>query len=199
MLFKIGVLKNFAIFTGKHPCWSLFKIKLQAWKPFLPKHHLFQELIYEIQNNLHQLTTHMLTLIMWDKRFSENENEAVEAHIPRRRDSKIKKPRHRETETINSRHHDSKTFFQRTKSQDIEIPRLKNHDIEFPRPKSHDIEFLWNSDPYAPWYSSVVPSFSGCSVFRCSGVFRCSVVPRVFHVPSFRRSVFRCSWFYSMP
>ena len=24
MLFKIGVLKNFAIVTGKHPCWSLF-------------------------------------------------------------------------------------------------------------------------------------------------------------------------------
>ena len=209
MLCKIGVLEKFAIFTGKHPCWSLFKIKLQAWKPFLPKHHLFQELIYEIQNNLHQLTTHMLTLIMWDKRFSENENEAVEAHIPRHRDSKTKKPRyrdsktkkpqhrdsktkkpqHRETETNKPRHRDSKAFFQRTKS----------HDIEIPRPKSHDIEFLWNSDPYAPWYSSVVPSFSGCSVFRCSGVFRCSVVPRVFHVPSFRRSVFRCSWFYSMP
>ena len=95
MLFKIGVLKNFAIFTGKHPCWSLFKIKLQAWKPFLPKHHLFQELIYEIQNNLHQLTTHMLTLIMWHNRFSENENQAVEAHIPRHRHSKTKKPRHR--------------------------------------------------------------------------------------------------------
>ena len=24
MFFKIGVLKNFAIFTGKHLCWSLF-------------------------------------------------------------------------------------------------------------------------------------------------------------------------------
>ena len=24
MLFKIGVLENFAIFTGKHRCWSLF-------------------------------------------------------------------------------------------------------------------------------------------------------------------------------
>ena len=24
MLLKIGFLKNFAIFTGKHPCWSLF-------------------------------------------------------------------------------------------------------------------------------------------------------------------------------
>ena len=53
---------------------------------------------------MHQLTTHMSTLIMWHNRFSENENEAVEAHIPRHRDSKTKKPRHRETETINPRH-----------------------------------------------------------------------------------------------
>ena len=28
MLFKIGVLKNFASFTGKHLCWSLFLKKL---------------------------------------------------------------------------------------------------------------------------------------------------------------------------
>ena len=111
----------------------------------------------------------MLTLIMWHNRFSENENEAVEAHIPRHRDSKTKKPRHRdskakkprhrETETINPRHRDSKTFFQRTKSHDIKIPRLKNHDIEIPRPKSQDIEFLWNSDPYALWYTTVVVQY----------------------------------------
>ena len=122
--------------------------------------HLFQKLIYEIQNNLHQLTTHMSTLIMWHNRFSENENEAVEAHIPRyqdskikkprQRDSKAKKPRHQATETIHPRHRDSKTFFQRTKNHDIEIPRLKNHDIEVARLKSHDIEFPWNYDPYAP-------------------------------------------------
>ena len=55
---------------------------------------LFQKLIYEIQNNLHQLTTHMSTLIMWHNRFSENENQAMEAHIPRHRDSKTKKPQH---------------------------------------------------------------------------------------------------------
>ena len=30
MFFKIGVLKNFAIFTGKHMCKSLFLIKLKA-------------------------------------------------------------------------------------------------------------------------------------------------------------------------
>ena len=30
MFFKIGVLKNFTIFTGKHLCWSLVLIKLQV-------------------------------------------------------------------------------------------------------------------------------------------------------------------------
>ena len=34
MFFKIGVLKNFAMFTGKHLCWSLFLIKLQAFRCF---------------------------------------------------------------------------------------------------------------------------------------------------------------------
>ena len=33
MLFRRGVLQNFAIFTAKHPCWILFLIKLQAWRP----------------------------------------------------------------------------------------------------------------------------------------------------------------------
>ena len=33
MFFKIAVLKIFAIFTGKHLCWSLFLIKLQPWRP----------------------------------------------------------------------------------------------------------------------------------------------------------------------
>ena len=72
-----------------------------------------------MQNNLHQLTTHMSTLIMLHNRSTENENEAVEAYIPRHQDSKTKKPRHRDskakkqrhrgTETINPRHCDSKT------------------------------------------------------------------------------------------
>ena len=34
MFFKIGVLKNFAAFTGKHLCWSLFLIKLLAFRCF---------------------------------------------------------------------------------------------------------------------------------------------------------------------
>ena len=34
MFFEIGVLKNVAIFTGKHLCWSLFLMKLQAFKAY---------------------------------------------------------------------------------------------------------------------------------------------------------------------
>ena len=30
VVFKIGVLENFAKFTEKHQCWSLFIIKLHA-------------------------------------------------------------------------------------------------------------------------------------------------------------------------
>ena len=37
MFFKIGVLKSFANFTGKHLCWSLFLKNLQAEGLQLPK------------------------------------------------------------------------------------------------------------------------------------------------------------------
>ena len=30
---KVGVLKNFVIFTEYHLCWTLFLIKLQTWRP----------------------------------------------------------------------------------------------------------------------------------------------------------------------
>ena len=33
VFFRIGVLKNFAIFTGRHLCWSLFLMKSQAFRP----------------------------------------------------------------------------------------------------------------------------------------------------------------------
>ena len=33
MFFKIGILKHFANFTGKHLCWSFFLMKLQALRP----------------------------------------------------------------------------------------------------------------------------------------------------------------------
>ena len=38
--YKKGVLKNFAIFTGKHLCWGLFLIKLQTWPAFSLKRRL---------------------------------------------------------------------------------------------------------------------------------------------------------------
>ena len=41
MFSKTGALKNFAIFTGKNLCWSLFLIKFQDWRPaFLFKKRL---------------------------------------------------------------------------------------------------------------------------------------------------------------
>ena len=33
LFYKKAVLKHFAIFTEKHLCWSLFLIKLQAFRP----------------------------------------------------------------------------------------------------------------------------------------------------------------------
>ena len=33
MFFKLGILKNFTNFTGKHLCWSSFVIRLQAIRP----------------------------------------------------------------------------------------------------------------------------------------------------------------------
>ena len=36
-MFQVGVLKNFAFFTGKHLWWSLFSIMLQASSPNLLK------------------------------------------------------------------------------------------------------------------------------------------------------------------
>ena len=41
MFFKIDVLKNFAIFTGKYLCWSLFLIKLQTFRSFRPLSYTF--------------------------------------------------------------------------------------------------------------------------------------------------------------
>ena len=33
ILFKIGILKNFANFTGEQLCWSFFLLKLKAFRP----------------------------------------------------------------------------------------------------------------------------------------------------------------------
>ena len=55
MYCKLGVLKNFANFTGKHLCWSHFSIKLQARGPakssFFTEHPrwlLVKDVIFEV-------------------------------------------------------------------------------------------------------------------------------------------------------
>ena len=55
MLFRIGVLKKFAIFTGKHRCWSLFlinKVKetLQSYEKETPT-QVFSREICEVFKN----------------------------------------------------------------------------------------------------------------------------------------------------
>ena len=46
----------------------------------------------------------MSKLIMRHNRFSENENEVGEVHLPRHRDSKTKKTRHRDCKTKKTRY-----------------------------------------------------------------------------------------------
>ena len=53
----------------------------------------------------------------------DNESEAVEAHIPRHRDSKTKKPRHRDSKTKKPRHRDSKTKKPRHRDSKAKKPR----------------------------------------------------------------------------
>ena len=60
MFFKIGVLKYFVIFTRKHLCWSLFLIKLQAWRPT----QVFSCEYCEICKNSF-LTEHLLWLLLF--------------------------------------------------------------------------------------------------------------------------------------
>ena len=47
MFFKIGALKNFANFTGKHLCWNLFLIKLplQLYQKETPTQVFFSEIL----------------------------------------------------------------------------------------------------------------------------------------------------------
>ena len=85
----------------------------------------------------------------------DNENEVVEAHIPRHWDSKTKKSRHRDSKTKNPRHRDSKTTKPRhrhsktkkTRHQDSKTKKPRHRDSKTKKPrhrgsktKRHDIE-----------------------------------------------------------
>ena len=66
MFFKIGVLKNFANFTGKHLCWSLFLIELQVWRPYWKQTPtlVFSGEICETLKNIY-FTEHLRWLLLW--------------------------------------------------------------------------------------------------------------------------------------
>ena len=48
MFFETGALKNFAIFTGKHLCWSLFLIRLKDWRPAFPLEKRLQHSCFSV-------------------------------------------------------------------------------------------------------------------------------------------------------
>ena len=56
MFFKIGALKNFAIFTGKHPCWNNF-IKKRLQLRFFPM-NIARFLRTVILQNIFKLGSH---------------------------------------------------------------------------------------------------------------------------------------------
>ena len=71
VFFKTGVIRNFAIFTGKHSCCSLFLIKLQVlWSATLFQPHSERDfstgvLLWKLQNFYeHLLIEHLLWLLL---------------------------------------------------------------------------------------------------------------------------------------
>ena len=57
VFFKIDSMKNFAILTGKHLCWSLILIKFQTWRPasLLKKDFNIGVFLWILQNFQEQL------------------------------------------------------------------------------------------------------------------------------------------------
>ena len=62
ILFKTGVLKNFANFTGKHMCWSLFLIKLQVCRQSLEIKQLIKAIFGDIVNTQKTFTLYFILL-----------------------------------------------------------------------------------------------------------------------------------------
>ena len=146
----------------------------------------------------------------------DNENEAVEAHIPwhrdsktkklwhrdsktkkpRLRDSKTKKRQHQDSKTKKPRHRDSGTKTPRHREMETNKPRHRDSKAFFQRTKSHDIEILRlkNHDIEIPRPKSHDIEFLWNSdtyaPWYIPLFWRCSAVPWVFCVPSFRVLVF---------
>ena len=68
---------------------------------------MFKGLIYEIKNNLHQLTTHLSTLIMWHNRFSEEEKRLLRHMYHDIEDQKATTSRFKAQKTMTSRNGDN--------------------------------------------------------------------------------------------
>ena len=64
MLFKIGVLKNFTLFTGKLLCWSLSLMKLLGWRPCNFIKERLQHRYFPV-NNVKFFRTHFFTEHLW--------------------------------------------------------------------------------------------------------------------------------------
>ena len=105
----------------------------------------------------------MLTLIMWHNRFSENENEAVEAHIPRHRDSKTKKPQHRDSKTKNARDWDSKT--KKPRHRETETSKPRHRDSKTKKPRHRD------SKAKKPQHRIHVKFWPLCPLIDCIGIW----------------------------
>ena len=74
----------------------------------------------------------------------DNESEAVEAHIPRHRDSKTKKPRHRDSKTKKTRHRDSKT--KKPQHWDSKTIKPRHRETKANKPLHRDSEAFFLED-----------------------------------------------------
>ena len=86
---KKAVLKNFAIFIGKHQCWSLFLIRLQAFRPatlsrkdsntgvFLWYCEIFKNTYFD--EHLRMATSGYMNKLVW--KITQNSQENVSAGV----------------------------------------------------------------------------------------------------------------------
>ena len=80
---KKAALKNFAILIGKHQCWNLFSIKLQAWNPatFLKRDSNIAKLLRTpfSQNTSRRLL--LSTIILWHFTTTEATKQLSSPHL----------------------------------------------------------------------------------------------------------------------
>ena len=65
VFFKVGVLKNFTTFTEKHPCGTLFLTKLQAWRPITLTKRCFPVFIAKFLRTALFIEHHLWWLLLY--------------------------------------------------------------------------------------------------------------------------------------